>query len=456
MTVSRNISSKSINANFVSQLLSKTRRREAVVEESTKLSVVTQFFPPDYAATGQLIEELVKHLDRKGLDISVFTGQPGYAFQSEAAPKKETIGSVQVQRSSITKFGSKRLRGVLVGGLLFAFRALVHVATNIRNRNLLLVTTAPPFLPVIGYLLNFFFGLPYICLVYDIHPDISVELGMIDRMNPISRAWTWINKLVWRNSKEIIVLSRNMKERIVGHCPDVEGKIAVIHSWADPQKVYPIEKKDNWFAQEHDLVEKFTVLYSGNMGRCHDIDTMFEAALKLKDEPIQFVCIGKGAKQDSLKAKIAKHGLTNFKFLPYQDKKDLTYSLTACDLSLVSVSEGMEGLVAPSKVYGYLASGRPIAAICPESTYINDMLTEGDCGAGFVNGDAEGLANYIRDLSQNQEEPRKLGASARNYLESNFSPEAIANHYNNVLQKKEVVSLNQLGDEIAKNSPFFM
>ncbi len=31
-------------------------------------------------------------------------------------------------------------------------------------------------------------------------------------------------------------------------------------------------KDNNWFAKEHNLVNKFTVLYSGDMGRCHDME----------------------------------------------------------------------------------------------------------------------------------------------------------------------------------------
>lgn len=453
MTVTPKTISSSIYGGFAASNAASVGQVESQ-ESSVRLSIVTQFFPPDYAATGQLIEELVKHLGRKGIDIKVFTGQPGYAFQSEDAPSYEDRGSVKIYRSRITKFASKRIRGAVIGGLLFAFRALLHVAKNFHNRNLLLVTTAPPFLPIIGYLLNFFFGIPYICLVYDIHPDISVELGMIRRDHPIVKAWTWINKQVWRNSQEIIVLSSNMKERILNHCPDLSNKIEVIHSWADPEKIRPIAKEENWFAKEHNLDDKFTVLYSGNMGRCHDIDTIFDAALKLKDEPIQFVCIGKGAKQDSLKEKIAQHGLNNFVFLPYQDKSDLSYSLSACDVSLVSVSEGVEGLVAPSKVYGYLASGRPIAAVCPESTYINDMLKEGECGESFVNGDSDGLANFLLKLSQNPDFAENMGKSARHYLMNNFSPEAIANQYSQVL-KNNVLNLNGIGKELIKGGQVF-
>ena len=72
-------------------------------EESIKLSVITQFFPPDYAATGQLIEELVRQLGQQGVDIEVFTGQPGYAFQTCKAPIVEHSGSVKIRRSRIRK-----------------------------------------------------------------------------------------------------------------------------------------------------------------------------------------------------------------------------------------------------------------------------------------------------------------------------------------------------------------
>ncbi|MBX2865894.1 MAG: hypothetical protein KTR27_20280 [Leptolyngbyaceae cyanobacterium MAG.088] len=50
--------------------------------QSTHLTVklVTQFFAPDYAATGQLLDELVRQLARQGMPVEVFTGQLGYAY----------------------------------------------------------------------------------------------------------------------------------------------------------------------------------------------------------------------------------------------------------------------------------------------------------------------------------------------------------------------------------------
>lgn len=404
---------------------------------SLKLSVITQFFPPDYAATGQLIEELVRYLGDEGLDIKVFSGQPSYANRQATAPRLEKHNSIQIVRSRSTQLWDNRVRGKAIGGLLFAARTALHLLRNCRRRNLVLLTTAPPFLPVLGYLANVLLGMPYVCLLYDLYPDIAIELDVVSHQHWLAKLWRAVNRHVWRRAQGLIVLSPAMKQRIVDLCPEVADKVHVIHSWADPKQIVPLPKANNWFAQEYGLADKFTVLYSGNMGRCHDIDTIFEAALRLREQPIQFVCIGSGAKRDTLIAQVKAAGLDNFIFLPYQDKAVLPYSLTACDLSLVSVSPGMESLVAPSKVYSALASGRPIAAVCPPHTYLRDMLAEGNCGACFDNGDSAGLAAFIEHLSQQPQKAQAMGGAARAYLEENYAPDIIARQYATVFKQPQ-------------------
>jgi len=159
------------------------------------------------------------------------------------------------------------------------------------------------------------------------------------------------------------------------------------------------------------------------------MDTILAAAEQLKDEPIQFVFIGNGAKRQTCIDKVNSLKLENCKFLPYQKKSLLPYSLTACDLSLVSVSSGMEGLVAPSKLYGILAAGRPVAVICSAHSYLRQLVADATCGEAFANGDAASLAEFIRRLAANPELTNTLGNSGYRYLQSNFTPEIIAKQY---------------------------
>jgi glycosyltransferase involved in cell wall biosynthesis len=394
-----------------------------------RLSIITQFYPPDYAATGQLIEELVNQLARLGMQVHIFTGQPGYAFQEEAAPSVESSEKISIRRSRTSRMWSRRIRGRALNGLLFCLRAGVHLLKSASRGEVLLLTTEPPYLLMLGLLAHLCFGTPYVCLLYDVYPDVAVELNVVPPHHWVVRFWDWLNRLIWKNASKVIVLSATMKERIIAKCPEIEDKIAVIHSWADPNSIKPIDKQDNWFAHQFNFVEKFTVLYSGNMGRCHDMDTILEAAEQLQNEPIQFVFIGNGAKRQAFIEKVRNLKLENCQFLPYQKKPVLPYSLTACDLSLVSVSPGMEGLVAPSKLYGVLAAGRPVAAICGANSYLRQLVAEANCGEVFDNGDGTGLANYIRSLAANSQLAKTLGDSGRRYLQSHFTPEIIARQY---------------------------
>ena len=124
----------------------------------------------------------------------------------------------------------------------------------------------------------------------------------------------------------------------------------------------------------------------------------------------------------------------NFLFLPYQDKKDIPYSMTACDVSLVSVSEGMESLVAPSKLYPALAAGRPIAVICPNGNYLEELVTSSNCGSAFRSGDSEGLSNFFHKLLSKRQLTQEMGYDARRKLEQDFTPQAIGDSYFTVLQ----------------------
>ncbi|WP_295622152.1 glycosyltransferase family 4 protein [Chamaesiphon sp. GL140_3_metabinner_50] len=402
------------------------------------LKIINQFFPPDYAATGQLIEELAHHLRPFGR-VEVFTSQPSYAFDRDDSPRTENYESLRIRRSQAARFWPQRIRGKAVAGVIFFIRTALHLLRHSNEQGIVVLTTAPPFLPLLGYLLSRICNIRYVCLLYDLYPDIAIELDVIKKHHWLVKVWNRLNSLTWQHAEAIIVLSENMKERIVAKQPDVAEKIAIIPSWVDPEQIVPRPKHENWFAREHGLVEPFTVLYSGNMGRCHDMDTLLGAVKLLRDTPIRFVFIGSGEKRKQFQQSVADLGLKNCLFLPYQSRENLPYSLTACDVSIVSVSEGMEGLVAPSKLYSALASGRPIVSICPAKSYLNGVFAEANCGTTVRNGASQELAAYLQRLSQNPRMASELGRSGREFCRKNYTSEKIARDYLALFQSIESV-----------------
>ena len=280
---------------------------------------------------------------------------------------------------------------------------------------------------------NCIFNQPYLCVVYDLYPEVAIALGVVSERHPVARLWRRLNQLTWRHAEAIVVLSHTMKPHIVTQCPEVAKNITVIHNWADPEAICPRPKADNWFAQAHGLDQVFTVLYSGNMGRCHDIDTILAAALELRHDAVRFVFVGAGAKRQPSIDWVQAQGLTHCLFLPYQPKEVLPFSLTACDLSLVSLVKGVEGLVVPSKLYGSLSAGRPVAAICEPHSYLRSLLQDGKFGQAFNNGDGVGLAAFIRQLMANPAMGLRMGQQGRNYMMQKFTPEHCARRYFDVV-----------------------
>jgi hypothetical protein len=138
-----------------------------LLRKGKKLFVINQFFPPDFAPTGQLINELVSHLGDNGTPIKVFTGLPANAFNDVSALPLEIHNNVIIRRTRATQVSIHNIRGKAFHGFLFTVRAILHLLRNLKKDDILLLTTAPPFLPFIGYLLHLVKGSNYVCLIYD-------------------------------------------------------------------------------------------------------------------------------------------------------------------------------------------------------------------------------------------------------------------------------------------------
>lgn len=401
-----------------------------------RLTIVSQFFPPDFAATGQCIDDLSHRLAERGLQILILSGQPGYAYHCDRAERIEFLPNRCIRRTSISRFWPDRIRGRVVNSLLFCLRTIVRLLRQARRGDLLLFTTEPAYLPVVGWIIHLLTRAPYVVLIYDLYPDIAVSLDVISADHPMARIWFWFHQRTFGAAQELIVLSDTMKQHLRNHYSEVETPITIISNWADPNRIKPILPEANWFVQRHGLASTFTVLYAGNQGRCHDLDTLIDAAEQLRDYTrIRFLLVGSGYQNRFLKAKVQKAGLTNVTFLPYQDEDALPAMLAAADLAVVSLLAKAEGQVAPSKLYGHLAAGSPLAVICSEHSYLRAEIIRAKCGRCFASGEHGDLAQWIQQLAADPALCRQLGAAARSHLLAHASPEHAVQAYAEVLAR---------------------
>jgi glycosyltransferase involved in cell wall biosynthesis len=286
----------------------------------------------------------------------------------------------------------------------------------------LLITSNPPYAGIIGVLFKIVrrSDSKYYFLLQDIFPESAAMSGIMKQNSILYKFFNKLIYLTYRYSEYIIVLSTSMQEFLEKKYPDLKSKIKVIENWAI-EDIPVVSKQENDFAKQHKLDEMFTLLYSGNLGRLHDIETITEAARILKDEPIKFVFIGDGAKTKIVKLAIEDHQLKNILLLPYQPRELLPLSLTACDVSLVSLIAGAESIVAPSKLYGMLAAGRGIISISVPNSYIDKLLTNSGSGVNVSPDDPQQLADIIRQLASDSQRVKSMGEIARQLYETRYT-----------------------------------
>ncbi len=434
--------------NLNTSIFSRFIKRYENLKARKNISLITQFFPPDYAATGQLLDDLTRRISSKyQVNFEIYTGMPSYAFKKGIKAKNFVLEKNRlIKRLYISKLFDKTLLGKTLNGVSYCLRvSLTILKRNAFNSELDLIvySTEPPFLPFIAWLIYKLTKIPYILIVYDIYPDVLTNIGIINENSIFIKFWQLLNFKSFSKASEIIVLSKSMKIKLKKYIKNNENKISIIPSWADPEKIYKINKKNNQFAIDNKLIDTFNVLYSGNQGRCHDLSTIIDTAILLsKDRSIKFIFIGDGPQNSIIKKLVSDFSLTNCIFLPFQEKELLPLTLNIADLALITLNSFSEGLVAPSKLYGHLAASTPVAIISPNNSYLKELVEEYSFGRWFINGDSNSLSKFINELKLNKKFSYELGNNGRNYLLKYAHPEKITEKYFDLFNKSIVKGNN--------------
>jgi glycosyltransferase involved in cell wall biosynthesis len=400
-----------------------------------KLRLLSLYFYPDIAMTGQLLTDLAVGLTEKGISVHAITAQPTY--QKNTAARNESYKGVEITRVWSTQLNKNSFIGKVVNSVSFFVSALMYVLFS-TDRSPLLIVSNPPFLPLIGAFSNFFHGSKYIFLVHDVYPDIAVRLQYLKQGGLIHRIWNAVNRLILKRAASIIVLSSTMKhqiERKYNFGMTVTPPIDVIHNWADGEYIKPVPKDANVFLKSVGLESRFVVQYSGNHGLFHKLETVILSAEKCTDREITFLFIGDGGKKHTLMQMTQDRKLENVVFLPYQKYDMLPQSLTAASVAIVTLEENIEGLAMPSKLYSILASGTPVIALCDSDSSVADIIREAQCGYVVAQGDADGLLRAILSLKADQALLCTFAANARRYFDEHFTYPIALEQYTSVIER---------------------
>lgn len=399
--------------------------------KNNKITVLTEYFHPEEASTAQLMTKLTTALTQQhNFNVDVITSYPNYhnSDQPLSVSKRETYNGVCIERILGTRFDKDSLLLRIVNWLTFTLLSLIRLVGGHDDEDAVLVLSNPPILPFVAWLNSKLRGTPYVYLIYDVYPDMAVELGYISENSLIVRLWDYLMRPVFRDADRVVVLGASMESCILEKFKDTTrfdaNSVEIISNWEDGNFIKPLPKGSNDFAQKHDTVDKFTIVYSGNIGRFHELETVIDAIALLEkrgQDDIQLLIIGEGARKEKLQQRVEQRNIRNVRFLPFQPLDRLPETLTCGNASLVGIKPGMEGLCVSSKLYSSLAAGKPILAVVDEDDEVARVVREYDCGIHIEPGNADAAANTLQAWANNPKHAAQAGKNARECFEQQYT-----------------------------------
>lgn len=363
-----------------------------------KILLLNQTFYPDSTATSQQVTDLALYLTALGHRVTVVTDRADYEKRQTVYPSYESYRGIDIHRVSSTVFGKKSVGHRIIDGVTFNLTAFFRLI-QLPRQDVVISFTSPPLIGFLGTVYAAMSRARSVQWLMDVNPDAAIAVGYLDPRKPTTRLLVELFELTLRRASHIVVLDRWMRERMIDHGA-VPERIAIVPPWPahdTPEAQHRPSREENAFRQEHGLGEKFVVMYSGNHSIVHPLDTLLEAALRLRDDDsVRFVFVGGGLRVRDVTAWVEKHGLKNVVQLPHQPREMLGHSLAAADLHAVVMGEKVTGLVHTSKLYGILATGTPYVFVGPAKSHVVDLQKECPHGFHVEHGDAEGLVRCIR------------------------------------------------------------
>jgi len=380
-----------------------------------------------------MLSDLVGALKAKDHQLMVLTSRLRYDRNEASLPKRELWQGVLVLRLWSTRFGRKTLLGRGFDYLSFYLSAILAVLVHGRRGHILVALTDPPMIGAVLHLFARIRGMRLVHWMQDIFPEVAQALLPGAKNALVFRIAKWFRNWTLKRSDAIVVLGERMAERVAAQGA-LSEKIHRISNWADEAALSPIASEANPLRQAWGLQGKTVVGYSGNLGRAHEFETIVQAILKTREvKNLKFLFIGDGAQLAPLKARLQTLDVSErVHFEGYQPRENLSASLSAADVHLVSLQPELEGLIVPSKLYGALAVGRPVIFIGDLDGEVARVLKQNQCGHSVAVGDSNALAQSIQSYLDNTRLQCE-GESARRAFLQNYTYALATQRWNEIL-----------------------
>ncbi len=321
---------------------------------------LNQYFPPDPAPTGVLLAEIAAELERAGHSVDF------------VAARQEYRGGQQ---------RGGRMRREAVALLRMLWDGLWRPRADV-----VISASSPPCLLVVATLVAWRHGARSIHWIMDLYPEIAVALGEVPD-GAVSRTIAAVMGWCYRRAAQVVVLDEDMAARLRGYGVTP----AVVRPWVSA----PVLRQLASARAEPEA--EWTWIYSGNLGRAHEWETLLaaQAELERRGATIRLRFQGGGPSRPRAEARARELGLRQIEWAGYVAEEDLPDSLRRCRVLVATQLPAAQGLLWPSKLALILSLPRPIAWVGPVTGAVAEVLREFPHARVFGVGEAVALAEWL-------------------------------------------------------------
>lgn len=326
---------------------------------------LNQYFPPDPAPTGILFRELADDLTSCGHTVDfVDAGLDYRAAQKKGGRMKRELASLW----RMLREGKSRQRAdVVVSG------------------------TSPPLLAVIADRVARAHGARHFHWAMDVYPEIAVALGEIKTGSLIAKGTAWAAGRAYRRAAKIIALDADMAALFSTHGVNAE----IIRPWVFKSILDRITSPEP-------PAGEWTWIYSGNLGRAHEWETLLRAQSLLEARGIDATLLfqGGGPSWPLAQSRAKELGLQRCRWSDYVPEDQIRTSLLARHALVVTQLPSVQGLLWPSKLGLVMTLPRPILFVGPTDGAIARELSRLPHATSIEAGDADNVAAWVARIRQ--------------------------------------------------------
>ena len=370
------------------------------------LLFLTDNFPPEVNAPASRTFEHCREWVRKGHRVTVITCAPNFpkgkvfdGYQNKAF-QTETVEGIEVIRVWSYITANEGFVRRILDYLSFMASAIV-ASPRVRGVDLVIGTSPQFFTAVAAYVVSRMKRIPYVFELRDLWPESIKAVGAMKESFAI-RMLERLEMFLYRKAARIVSVTESFKQVLMRR--GIEGtKIEVVTNGVDVSQFKP-RPKDPELTRKLGLEGKFVAGYIGTHGMAHALETLLQAADRLRGQNFAFIFLGDGARKQALREMADQMKLDNVVFIDSVPKADVPKYWSLLDVSIIHLRKTeLFTTVIPSKLFECMGMGIPVLhGVEGESA---DIVRREQVGIPF---EPEGVDQLCEALQSLKSDPARL------------------------------------------------